>query len=206
MRRGEWLNEPKIWSVDGDCVTIQTEPGTDFWQRTYYGFRNSNAPAYLWCIDHNFTLSITVSSRQSSLFDQSGIFGYIDDENWFKASIEYEDHRFSRLGSVVTNQGHSDWATMDINHPNEIWYRLSRRGSDFLLEHALDGSDYHQMRVFHMSSLGETLGETGKMRAADIPSVPIHVGVYACSPTEGSFVARFTGISVKESDWRPYRL
>nr|WP_276307057.1 hypothetical protein [Brachyspira sp. G79] len=30
----------------------------------------------------------------------------MDSENWFKASIEYENKDYQRLGSVVTNNGY----------------------------------------------------------------------------------------------------
>ena len=40
---------------------------------------------------------------------------YLNSDNWFKASIEYEDEKIQRLGSVVTNHGYSDWATTDIS-------------------------------------------------------------------------------------------
>ena len=39
-----WIREPKIFSIQEDGITIQTDPGTDLWQRTYYGFQNDNAP------------------------------------------------------------------------------------------------------------------------------------------------------------------
>lgn len=39
----------------------------------------------------------------------------MDSENWLKASIEYENEQYQRLGSVVTNQGDSDWAATDID-------------------------------------------------------------------------------------------
>ena len=39
---------------------------------------------------------------------------YLDSENWLKASIEYENQSFQHLGSVVTNNGYSDWATTEI--------------------------------------------------------------------------------------------
>ena len=38
---------------------------------------------------------------------------YLDSENWLKASIEYENEKISHLGSVVTNNGYSDWAQPD---------------------------------------------------------------------------------------------
>ncbi|MBE2293738.1 MAG: DUF1349 domain-containing protein, partial [Phycisphaerales bacterium] len=42
---GKWVYKPKVSEVSTDTVSITTEPGTDFWQRSYYGFRNDNAPA-----------------------------------------------------------------------------------------------------------------------------------------------------------------
>lgn len=40
----EWVREPEKAVITEDGVEIMTEPGTDLWQRTYYGFRNDNAP------------------------------------------------------------------------------------------------------------------------------------------------------------------
>ncbi|EOX3350898.1 DUF1349 domain-containing protein [Vibrio cholerae] len=41
---GKWISEPKVSEVTSEFVSITTEPKTDFWQRSYYGFRNENAP------------------------------------------------------------------------------------------------------------------------------------------------------------------
>ena len=38
-----WTNEPKQYSISDSIITIVTEPNTDLWQRTYYGFQNDNA-------------------------------------------------------------------------------------------------------------------------------------------------------------------
>ncbi|WP_397312917.1 DUF1349 domain-containing protein, partial [Paenibacillus elgii] len=38
-----------------------------------------------------------------------------------KASIEYENEEYQRLGSVVTNHGFSDWATTDIGPLSIDW-------------------------------------------------------------------------------------
>ncbi|MGL5367913.1 MAG: DUF1349 domain-containing protein, partial [Cetobacterium somerae] len=43
----EWINEPKHSKIESGKVSIITDPQTDFWQRTYYGFQNNNAPALL---------------------------------------------------------------------------------------------------------------------------------------------------------------
>ena len=41
----KWTREPKHYRIASDKVEIITEPHTDLWQRTYYHFRNDNAPA-----------------------------------------------------------------------------------------------------------------------------------------------------------------
>ena len=112
---GCWLNKSESCSIDSETVVIKTTPKTDFWQRSYYGFRNDNAPALQFESGINFTFTVKVNFDYKSLFDQCGIIIYLDSENWFKASIEYENENFSRLGSVVTNLGYSDWATTDID-------------------------------------------------------------------------------------------
>ncbi|TVN38140.1 DUF1349 domain-containing protein [Vibrio cholerae] len=198
---GKWIFEPKVSEVSAESVSITTEPGTDFWQRSYYGFRNDNAPALQIESDENFTFTTKVSFDYQALFDQCGLIIYLDNENWFKASIEYESSEFSRLGSVVTNLGYSDWATSDIPLPNEIWYRLSRRGPDFLIESSFDGITFKQMRIFHLHKLGETTVEMGKCNPPMPANSVVNFGVYACSPLDSSFTARFTDMNLEPCKW-----
>lgn len=198
---GKWIFEPTVCAVSSEAVSITTEPETDFWQRSYYGFRNDNAPALLIETDDNFTFTAKVSFDYQALFDQCGLIIYLDSENWFKVSIEYEDEKFSRLGSVVTNLGYSDWATTDIPLPNEIWYRLSRRGPDFLIESSFDGETFKQMRIFHLHKLGETTVEMGKSNPPLPTKNTVSFGVYACSPVNSSFTANFTDMSLESCKW-----
>ena len=39
-----WTREPGSSRIGPDRIEIITEPHTDLWQRTYYHFRNDNAP------------------------------------------------------------------------------------------------------------------------------------------------------------------
>ena len=115
---------------------------------------------------------------------------YLDSENWLKASIEYENEEFQRLGSVVTKHGYSDWATTDIDASiKAMWYRLSRRESDYCIEYSLDGMSFKQMRICH---LWEGTGV-------------ISFGVYACSPEASSFKAVFTHMEVMECMWKEHK-
>jgi regulation of enolase protein 1 (concanavalin A-like superfamily) len=40
----KWTREPKSSYISDERIEIVTEPHTDLWQRTYYHFRNDNAP------------------------------------------------------------------------------------------------------------------------------------------------------------------
>ncbi|RLD09166.1 MAG: DUF1349 domain-containing protein [Chloroflexota bacterium] len=201
INSSEWINPPEQFKITEKSVKIITAPNTDFWQRSYYGFRNDNAPALLFDSSENFTFTVKVSFEYREKYDQCGVIIYLDSENWFKSSIEYETAKFSRLGSVVTNLGYSDWATTDISTPNNIWYRLSRRGPDFLIESSTDGDKFQQMRIFHLHKLGETTVEMGKMDPPKSPEKPIKYGIYACSPLDSSFTAVFEDVNMEECKW-----
>lgn len=199
--RAQWLNQPKWFNITKQFVKIKTEPHTDFWQRSYYGFRNDNAPALLLECDINFTFTTKVSFLYQTQFDQCGIIIYIDSDNWFKASIEFENEHFSRLGSVVTNNGYSDWATVDIPTATTLWYRLSRRGPDFLIESSSDGMAFKQMRIFHMHLLGETTAPMGQLNPPAPAEQSVPFGLYACSPLKSSFEATFEDFKLEDCSW-----
>ena len=105
------------------------------------------------CVRRRSIFSFTVKTEFASKrrFDQCGIVMYLDSENWLKASIEYETREYQRLGSVATNHGYSDWATTDIPASvKSMWYRFSRRESDYCIECSEDGVHFKQMRICHM--------------------------------------------------------
>ena len=186
-----WIHEPKEYSIQDEKIEIVTEPHTDYWQRTYYLFQNDNAPTLLFKTKEEFfSFSVKTEFNSKRRFDQCGVAIYQDSDNWCKASIEYENEEFQRLGSVVTNNGYSDWATVDIPATQKyMYYRLSRRRDDFCFESSLDGVHYKQMRIFH---LFKGAGE-------------IQVGLYACSPEDSRFTATFSEIKLTECMWKEHK-
>ena len=44
IRKFKWIRQPEQFEIGEDKITITTMPHTDLWQRTYYHFRNDNAP------------------------------------------------------------------------------------------------------------------------------------------------------------------
>ena len=184
----QWIRPPKKYHITKDGVEIITDPHTDLWQRTYYGFRNDNAPVLqISSKEQYFSFTVKTQFDSKRRFDQCGIAVYLDSENWLKASVEYENETVQRLGSVVTNHGYSDWATTDISSDiKSMWYRFSRRNSDYCIECSEDGIHYVQMRIFHMWEGAEK----------------ITYGIYACSPTEGSYQAVFSNMQITECQWK----
>ncbi len=187
----KWIREPESFTAEKDMITVTTKPNTDLWQRTYYHFRNDNAPVFQTETEEKY-FSFTVKtdfSESHQRFDQCGIVMYLDSENWLKASVEYENEEFQHLGSVVTNNGYSDWATTEI--PADVktmWYRFSRREDDYCIECSYDGKKFRQMRVCHVYKANDK----------------IRFGIYACSPENSSFKAFFTNFSLGECMWKAH--
>lgn len=185
-----WIFEPKQYTISKDKVEIITDPETDFWQRTYYGFQNDNAPSLLMKVDQDFfSFTVKTEFESGARFDQCGVVIYQDSDNWFKASSEYENETYQRIGSVVTNKGYSDWATTDIPADiKTIWYRLSRRSSDFMIEYSYDGKDFKQIRIFHLFEASSS----------------VNMGIYACSPLKASFKAIFSEMVLGDCVWQAH--
>lgn len=183
----EWTRKPKDYSVFADKIEMVTNPHTDLWQRTYYHFRNDNAPVLqMKTCEKYFSFVVKTEFESKHRFDQCGVVMYLDSENWLKASVEYENEKFQHLGSVVTNHGYSDWATTAIDAAvKSMWYRLSRREDDFCVECSEDGEHFSQMRICHVYEARDE----------------IKFGVYACSPEDSSFKATFTNMEMTECKW-----
>jgi len=181
-----WLNQPRHHQL-GNGLEIFTDEKTDFWQRTHYGFQRDDGHCLLIQQAGDFCLKTHVEFYPGERYDQCGLMVRIDSQNWIKMSTEYESGLVSRLGSVVTNLGYSDWATQDIasNH-HEMWYSISKRGSDFLLENSYDGQAWLQMRITHLFKQAEQYA----------------VGVYACSPIGKNFRCSFKTVDISGNTWQ----
>lgn len=187
----KWIRKPKEYKISENIIEIVTNPYTDLWQRTYYHFRNDNAPVFQMETDEKYFSFVVKTDFQNShtRFDQCGIVMYLDSENWLKCSVEFENDKYQHLGSVVTNQGYSDWATTEISSEiKTMWYRLSRREDDYCIECSDDGINFKQMRICHMFKGNEK----------------IQFGIYACSPEKSSFKAVFTDMKITECMWKAH--
>ena len=178
-----WFNRPDYRIEDGKLIIV-TADGTDYWQRTHYGFSRDDGHALLTSVSEDFTLTVKTEFEYMEQFDQCGLLVRVDALNWIKVSMEREDSVCSRLGSVVTNLGYSDWATTDIDGDiGRMWYRIRNKENDFILENSTDGAVWSQMRIAHLHS---------RQR-------PLNIGIYACSPRKGGFRAVFSDLEIDRS-------
>lgn len=181
-----WFNAPAHYQL-GAGLEIFTDEKTDFWQKTHYGFQRDDGHCLFTSQTGDFCLQTHVEFRFQEKYDQCGLMVRLDRDNWIKVSTEYESEECSRLGSVVTNLGYSDWATQDIpSSHREMWYRISKNGQDFLLENSFDGQTWRQLRVTHLHQVSEYY----------------EVGVYACSPIGKDFWCRFISLEISDNHWR----
>jgi uncharacterized protein len=182
-----WLHDPHEVAFDRG-LAVTTRAQTDFWQRTHYGFRRDDGHALLTARSDDLAVETRVEFSPRARYDQCGLMVRLDAENWIKASVEYEDEALSRLGCVVTNLGYSDWSTQDLSSSvRSIGHRISRRGSDFLVEWSGDGATWHQSRVAHLHALA--------------PGGEVQVGLYACSPVGDRFECRFLYLDLGDCTW-----
>ena len=105
LREMKWTREPAEYTIGSDRIEITTMPHTDLWQRTYYHFRNDNAPVLQMETEEKYFSFIvrTDFAESHHRFDQCGIVMYLDSENWLKGSVEYENESFQH--DIFTDAG-----------------------------------------------------------------------------------------------------
>ena len=180
-----WFNAPPSFSLGPSGLSVETAAATDFWQRTHYGFRADTGHALLLPVSGDFRIETEVEFFPLHQYDQAGLFVRVSEACWLKTSIEFEGEAPSRLGSVVTNHGWSDWATQDVPATlRRACYRISRRAGDYLVEHQAADGKFCQIRLAHLHD--------------DEGNTPVLAGLYACSPKSAGFRATFRRLCLEQ--------
>ena len=181
-----WFCEPSNYRVEQDKIIICPDSGSDFWQRTHYGFRNNNGH-FLWTKrSGDFILQTHVKYEPKHRFDQAGLIVYFTEDFWVKCSVEHEPDAPFNLGSVVTNLGYSDWATQPFSKQIvDMEFMIKHVKQDFEIYCREYGTDrWQQLRISRLELPLDTV---------------FQVGIYACSPQEGGFEAVFDSIIIDNS-------
>lgn len=170
--RFHWYNPPGGYSVSDGHLTITPDRGTDFWQKTYYGFTPDSGHFLYLEVSGDFVLETRIHYRFSKQFDQGGLMVRTDPEHWIKTAVEYQIEGPASLGAVVTRV-ESDWSLSDFTG-DEIFLRLKRVGDNFGAYFSTDGSTWRMIRL-------------ASLPLAD----PVQAGLFAASPVDGGFAAQF---------------
>lgn len=182
--RWSWRSPPPEHSIDAGAAALEvvTAGGTDFWQRTHYGFRRDDGHLLAAQIDGDFTLTARVAFRGVHQYDQAGLMVRLSESCWLKTSVEFEPDGPARLGAVVTNAGYSDWSTQDAAGLERLWFRIRRTAADYAVHVSPDGEAWCQIRIARL------LEDTG---------AGVLAGLYACSPKAAGYRATFDEVRLE---------
>lgn len=186
--RLRWHHAPTRCRIDGQGLRLHSDAGTDFWQRTHYGFEADNGHLLALEATGDFVLTTCVTSRPVHQYDQAGLMVRLSPRCWLKTSVEFEPDGMNRLGAVVTNAQYSDWSTQPLaKHIDTVWFRIRAEACDCIVESSLDGLQWEQLRM---------------ARLLERETTPvISAGLYACSPKGAGHEAVFSFL-----DFQPGRL
>lgn len=178
----QWHCEPSKKKIENGQLLVSSDAGTDFWQKTHYGFEVDNGHFLHASIEGGFTMETQMHCEFKNQYDQAGLMVRISPECWVKTSVEFEPDESNKLGAVVTNHGFSDWSTQDVNDEfTDFKIRITRHKSDYFIHFfSLNSNDWIQIRMFHLF---------------DQPKV--QAGLYCCSPKNDGFKAHFDYLRIE---------
>jgi uncharacterized protein len=141
-----WLNEPKNWNLEDDALRVITDPKTDFWRETHYGFTRDSGHFFGRAVNGDFTAQIKVQAKYEGLYDQAGLMLRIDETRWVKAGIEISDGA-PMLSSVLTDEK-SDWAIAAYDKDAaSFWIRATIAEGVLRLQVSADGETWPLFRL-----------------------------------------------------------
>jgi regulation of enolase protein 1 (concanavalin A-like superfamily) len=184
---GTWTVAPVTSEIEGDSLLVEAVEGSDFWQKTIYGFEHISGHALLapWDVSTAIEVSFVLTGF-TGLYDQAGIMLWAGETQWIKAGIEFPEDINSgapSLGAVVTD-GFSDWSLEPVPEwqDREVTLRASRIGDGVIIRARVEAEPWRIIRVCrfdHANAQG---------------------GPMCCGPTRAGFRVRFTRWMATEPD------
>lgn len=174
---GLWTTPPVATSRDGDDLLVTAVEGSDFWQRTLYGFQHESGHALLapWDRQRAIEVSFRIDTF-TDLYDQAGLMLRVDADRWIKTGVEVNDG-VPHVGAVVTDQ-YSDWSLAPV--PEWTGETVTLRAS------------YADGAVTLRARAGDTPWRTIRVAPFRHPEAAM-AGPFTCAPTRAGLQVRFTG-------------
>ena len=172
LSSGSWINPPPKWSIERNCLKVESAEKTDFWRHSHYRFVHDNGHALMFRAPIEFSATLTFTGDYQQNYDHAGFLLRADSETWVKMGIEFVAG--SASFAVVVTLGKSDWSIYRIpliSGPQTI--RVSRTG-DSVIVHVLQEGQWQLIRVAAFPEL-----------------VVADLGLMVCSPERQAFCVTF---------------
>ncbi len=171
-----WRNPPAFFERRGETLIVRTGEKTDFWNRTFYGFKNGNGHLLAHPVRGDFSAIVEFAADYRNLYDQAGIMVLVDDRTWLKAGTEFTDGS-PHFSVVATREDQSDWSMMPLPAASQshgtVTLRLTRHGEAIRVQ-VKAGADWQLARLAFLP----------------MPDL-VEVGPMCCSPTGAGLETRF---------------
>lgn len=132
-------------------VVLQGEAGDDLFSEPGTERRVSQLrPLGAWLAGDQFQLSARVHVDFRATFDSAVLFGWVDQDRWFKICSELDPQGRARVVSVVT-RGRSDDSNGGFLSEDAVFLRVSRAGRLIALHSSSDGMSWDLVRLFEMN-------------------------------------------------------
>ena len=149
--------------------------GSDFWEKTLYGFERSSGHALLaaWGTDSAVEVSFDLRGFDE-LYDQAGLMLWSSRTRWIKVGVEINDG-VPHVGAVVTD-GFSDWSLAPVPEwsGSIVTIRASSSKDAVILRATAAGHAWRTLRVAHFE-----------------PGSAAQAGPFLCAPQRAGFEVRF---------------
>jgi regulation of enolase protein 1 (concanavalin A-like superfamily) len=180
---GTWLNEPESRIDQGGHLHVTARQGSDFWQRTSYGFERDSGHALLYPLPQDSAIEVTFRADFTDLYDQAGVLLRCDETTWIKAGIEFTDG-VPHLSAVVTNDV-SDWSTFPVGEwaGREVTVRVSRSGDAVTVRARVDAEPWVMVRLAPLD-----------------PSAISSAGPFCAAPERAGLTVEFLGARLGPAD------
>lgn len=173
---GDWSNHPVSAEVHDGVFVVTAAEGSDYWEKTMYGFQHDNGHALLAPWEDSDAVEVSFSLHGfTELYDQAGIMLWLSPEVWIKAGIELNDG-VPHIGAVVTDV-YSDWSLSPVAEWAEevVTIRASRLNDAVVIRARTENHPWRTIRVTRFPY------ETGKK-----------AGPFVCAPTRAGLKVTFS--------------
>lgn len=173
---GTWTTEPVASRMEGERLIVEAKEGSDFWEKTYYGFVHQSGHALLEPWEGNEAIEVSFDLNSfTELYDQAGLMLWHSSNQWIKAGVEVNDG-VVHVGAVVTDT-YSDWSLSPV--PDWGGRIVTIRAS------------YHNEAVVIRARTDEHAWRTIRVARFAYPENK-QAGPFLCSPKRAGFEVAFT--------------